>query len=61
MIQSPNRYFGYDIVDNISNQKNQFTRYVSRLIFLAIKTPHKITQNSILLYFYQFIANISHI
>ncbi len=30
-------------------------------LYLAIKSPHKIPQNSVLLHFSQFIANISHI
>ncbi len=30
-------------------------------IFLAIKSPHKILQSSVLLHFYQFTANIIHI
>ncbi len=32
------QYFGYDMVDDISNQKCRFTLYVSKLIFLAIKS-----------------------
>ncbi len=32
------RYFGYDMVDNISNQMYRFTRYVSKYIFGHIKS-----------------------
>ncbi len=32
---------------------------ISKLIFLAIKSPHKVPQTSVLLHFYQFIANIA--
>ncbi len=34
---------------------------ISKLIILAIKSPYKVPQNSVLLHFYQFNANISHI
>ncbi len=52
------QYFGYDMVDDILNQKYRFKLYVSKRIFLVIKSPHKIPQNSVVLHFYQFIANI---
>ncbi len=43
------QYFCYTIVDDISNQMYWFVRYVSKHIFLAIKSPHTIPHNSVLL------------
>ncbi len=55
------QYFGYNMGEKLSNQKYRFIRYVSKHIFLAIKLPHTIPHNSVLLHINQFIANISHI
>ncbi len=41
--------------------KNSNSHDLDQNIFLTIKSSHKIHQNSVLLYFYQFISNISHI
>ncbi len=35
------QYFGYDMIDDIWNENYRYTQYVSKLIFLAIKSPHK--------------------
>ncbi len=41
--------------------KSIYSHDMYQNIFLAIKLPHNIPQNSVLLHFYQFTANVIHI